>query len=99
MIQTLFLPQPLESSQSLLPSANSYSGYGAIRTEDGWPLSPGRLPFRCLGNPSGLAALVCSAPGRFNYRGMRGRVMTVLACVNTSKQAGDAEQIKVFANY
>jgi|KBSMisStaDraftv2_1062788.scaffolds.fasta_scaffold243099_3 hypothetical protein len=92
MIQTLFLPQPLESSQSLLPSANSYSGYGAIRTEDG-------LPFRCLGNPSGLAALVCSAPGRFNYRGMRGRVMTVLACVNTSKQAGDAEQIKVFANY
>jgi hypothetical protein len=25
--------------------------------------------------------------------------MTVLACVNTSKQAGDAEQIKVFANY
>jgi len=25
--------------------------------------------------------------------------MTVLACVNTSKQAGDAVQIKVFANY
>ena len=57
---TLFAA-PFQSSQSLLPSANSYRGYGA----------------------------------QWVWR----HAMTVFACVNTSKQAGDAEHIKVFANY